>query len=186
MTHAKVHRSCHVMRLLAAVLILMTPVAWAQAQSAASLSGAAANVDVEEKVRVLRLDGTEIRGELSAIEPTFIDIDVDSRVVRIDAADIREIAVKDGVYNGILFGMGAGLAGGLVTGFLLTSPEDGNLRGIGISLAAAVGLGAGIGLGAAFDASKAHYRTIYGTSPTVRVSPLAAPGLYGAAVAVGW
>jgi hypothetical protein len=174
-------------RILGATLMLAASLTSVDAQPAASLSEAATQVEVGEKVRVLRLDGSEIRGELSAIDPTALAIDVDGRVMRINAADVREVGVKDGVYNGLLIGMGAGLAAGLVAGWLATSPDDGNLRGMGVTFAGAAGLGVGIGLGAAIDAASARYKTVYGGSTTVRVSPLAAPGRgYGAVVAVGW
>ena len=173
-------------RVLSAILLAAASITSAGAQSAGPLAEAARQVDVGEKVRVLRAGGTELRGELSAIEATFLTIDVDGQLVRLGAADVREIGVKDGVYNGILIGLGAGAAAGVVTGLLITSPDDGNLRGLGVSFAAAAGLGAGMGIGAAVDAARAHYRTIYGPAPLVRVSPFAGPGAYGAAVAVMW
>ena len=131
------------------VAVVMLPTMSAQAQTVGPLTDLRTQVEVGEKVRVLRLDGSEVRGELSAIEPTALAIEVDDRVVRINAADVREVGVKDGVYNGILIGMGAGLAAGLVAGLLATSPDDGNLRGLAVTLAGAAGLGVGIGLGGA-------------------------------------
>lgn len=170
-----------------AVLVVGVPGTSARAQSIGLRADLADEVDVGEKVRVLRLDGSEIRGELSAIEPAFLAVDVDGQEVRIAAADVRDLAVKDGVYNGILIGLGAGLGAGLLTGYLGTSPEDGDLRGLAVMLAATAGAGVGIGLGAAFDAASAHYRTVHAVPATVRWSPLLGPGgTYGAAVAVAW
>ena len=168
------------------VAVLMLPTMGAQAQTVGPLTDVQTEVEVGEKVRVLRVDGSEVRGELSAINPTTLAVEVNDRVVRIDAADVREVAVKDGVYNGILIGMGAGLAAGLVAGQIATSPDDGNLRGMAIMFAGAAGLGVGIGLGAAIDAAAAHFTPVYGAPATVRVSPFAAPGGYGAVVAVAW
>jgi len=168
------------------VAVVMLPTMSAQAQTVGPLTDLRTQVEVGEKVRVLRLDGSEVRGELSAIEPTALAIEVDDRVVRINAADVREVGVKDGVYNGILIGMGAGLAAGLVAGLLATSPDDGNLRGLAVTLAGAAGLGVGIGLGGAIDAAAAHFTQVYRAPATVRVAPFAAPGGYGAVVAVAW
>jgi hypothetical protein len=168
------------------VAVVILPTMSAQAQTVGLLTDLRTQVDVGEKVRVLRLDGSEVRGELSAIEPAALAIEVDDRVVRINAADVREVGVKDGVYNGILIGMGAGLAAGLVTGLLATSPDDGDLRGAAVTFAGAVGLGVGIGLGAALDAAAAHFTPVYRAPATVRVAPFAAPGGYGAVVAVAW
>lgn len=158
----------------------------AQASAIGSLSDLRAQVEAGEKVRVLRVDGQELRGELIALDSTGVDIDAAEGVVRITAADIREIGLKDGVYNGLLIGMGTGLAAGLLTGLLTTSPDDGNLRGFGVMLAGAAGLGVGLGLGAVLDARAAHYTTIYRSTATVRVTPLAAPGAYGASIAIAW
>lgn len=171
---------------LACVAIVTFPTLSAQAQVVGPLTDLRTQVEVGEKVRVIRLDGSEMRGELSAIEPTALAVEVDGRVVRISGADVREIGVKDGVYNGILLGMGAGLAAGLVAGGLATSPDDGDLRGFAITLAGAAGLGVGIGLGAAIDAAAANFRTLYRAPMTVRVAPFAAPGGYGALVALAW
>jgi hypothetical protein len=168
------------------VAVVILPTMSAQAQTVGLLTDLRTQVDVGEKVRVLRLDGSEVRGELSAIEPAALAIEVDDRVVRINAADVREVGVKDGVYNGILIGMGAGLAAGLVTGLLATSPDDGDLRGAAVTFAGAVGLTVGIGLGAALDAAAAHFTPVYRAPATVRVAPFAAPGGYGAVVAVAW
>ncbi|WP_110171224.1 hypothetical protein [Luteitalea pratensis] len=170
--------------IVVAVVILSTMSA--QAQPVGPLTDVGTQVEVGEKVRVLRLDGSEVRGELSAVEPTSLDVEVDGRVVRIDAADVREVGVKDGVYNGILIGMGAGLAGGLVAGQLATSPDDGNLRGLVVMVTGAAGLGVGIGLGAALDAAAGHFKLVYRAAATVRVAPFAATGGYGAVVAVAW
>jgi hypothetical protein len=168
------------------VAVVMLPTMRAQAQTVGPLTDLRTQVEVGEKVRVLRLDGSEVRGELSAIEPTVLAIEVDDQLVRINAADVREVGVKDGVYNGILIGMGAGLAAGLVAGLLATSPDDGDLRGAAVTFAGAAGLGVGIGLGAALDAAAAHFTLVYRAPATVRVAPFAAPGGYGAIVAVAW
>ena len=152
------------------VAIVTLPTISAQAQTVGLLTDVRTQVEVGEKVRVVRLDGSEVRGELSAIEPTALAIEVDGRVVRIDAADVRDVGVKDGVYNGILIGMGVGLAGGLVAGQLATSPDDGNLRGMAVMFAGAAGLGVGIGLGAAIDAAAAHFRLVHRAPATVRLA----------------
>ena len=187
MRHGMVHRRFWLTAVGGAMLIALLPkTSGAQAQAIGPLTAAWTQVEIGEKVRVLRLDGSEIRGELSAIEPAALGVDVDDRVVRLDAAEVREIAVKDGISNGILIGLGAGLAAGLAAGVLSTSPDDGDLRGLAISLAGAGGLGIGIGLGAAIDAAKAHYKVVYRAPATVRIAPFAAPGGYGAAVAVAW
>lgn len=168
------------------VLLVVVPGRGAQAQPAGPLSDVWTQVEVGEKVRVLHRDGSEIRGTLSAIEPTTLAVDVDDRVLRIAAADVREVGVKDGVYNGLLIGMGAGFGAGLLTAMLATSPDDGNLRGLVVMLGGAAGLGIGLGVGAALDAASAQYKIVYRAPTTVRIAPFAAPGAYGASVAVVW
>jgi len=174
------------MRILGSVLMVALSTSSAHGQAAPLLADVTRQVEIGDRVRVLRVDGTEIRGELSALEPSFLAIDVSGRPVRIDAADVHEIGVKDGVWNGILIGLGAGLSAGIVSGLVMTSPDDGNLRGASVMLVGAVGLGLGIGLGVALDAASAHHRTIYGPRPTAPASPIATRGLYGATIVVRW
>ena len=82
------------------MLIVVVTGTRAQAQPVRPLRDVWTQGDVGEKVRVLHRDGREIRGTLSGIAPTTRAVDVDDRVVRIGAADVREVGVKDGVYTG--------------------------------------------------------------------------------------
>lgn len=170
----------------AAILIFVALVSSADAQPATSLADLARHVEQGERVRIVRADGTHVKGDLGAIGPAAVEVDVDGQMVRVGAADVREIGVRDGVRKGILIGLGAGLAAGLIAGARMAS-DAGNLAGLAVMRGTAIGGGVGVGLGAAIGAAIPHYRTVYGAPPTVRVSPVVAPGQgYGAVVAIGW
>jgi len=170
---------------LADILIVVALVSSADAQPATSLADLARHVERGERERIVRADGSHVNGELGAIGPAAVEVDVDGRWCAL-ARLTREIGVRDGVRNGILIGLGAGLAAGLITGARMAS-DAGNLAGLAVMRSTAIGGGIGVGLGAAIGAAIPHYRTVYGASSTVRVSPVVAPGQgYGAVVAIGW
>ena len=102
----------------------------------------------------------------------FLDLDSDAIHVIIDdqervfprsgVAEIWQLRVPDGKLNGVLIGMGAGLAAGIIAasagGALNTGDTAGRQWGAGLILA---GIGLGAVLGAVTDASIKGKRLLY-------------------------
>lgn len=174
---------------LVVVLVMSLVVtARAGAQPVATFAELPLHLEEGDRVMIVCADGHERTGWIKALDPAAIDVDMDGRIVRCNAGDVREVRAPDGFKNGVLLGLAVGTAAGVIAGFMVTTPGDPVTPAV-IILTSAAGGGAGVGIGITLDALKRHYRTLYRVPPStvVRMSPVVAPGRgYGAIVSVSW
>ena len=170
------------------LLLWIAFAATTEAQPVHSFPALAAHLDTGENVTIITADGERTDGEVIAMSSTGLDIDVDGRMVRFDAAQLKEIGLRrDSFVNGTLIGLGTGAAAGFLMGVLI-SEDAGNLRGLVIMFGGSLGAGIGSGLGFAADALVRRYRVLYSAPRSlVSVSPVVAPGrIRGVAMTLQW
>lgn len=134
-----------------------------------------------EAVRVETIGGQRLKGDVGDVTPVELTIVEDGRSVAVPSADVRTVRKQDSLLNGVLLGIGAGMAGtAVVSGNFC--PEEGACGLIVMSAS----MSAGVALGAVVDAFM--HRTLYHRpgDPQVRVTPLVSPKHVGARVSVHW
>ena len=145
-----------------------------------------------QTVEVIDDQGQEIRGKVRALSAEALTLDRKGTPTDIPFARITQIArPNDGLGNGALIGLGAGLAFGLLGSTVGTDDCDGYYIPCGSSWVIGStlvfgGIGAGIGVG--IDALIRHDRVIYRRDRRrqTRVAPVVGPGVGGAVVSVTW
>jgi hypothetical protein len=178
-------RTFHIRLALAASLLASPALAQTEGPIVSSL------VKPGQTVEVIDDQGQEIRGKVRALSAEALTLDRKGTPTEIRFERITQIArPHDGLGNGALIGLGAGVAFGLLASTAGSDDCEGYYYcGPGWVIGSALvfgGIGAGIGVG--IDALIRHDRVIYrrdGRRQT-RVAPVVGPGVGGAVVSVTW
>ncbi len=173
-------------RLVLAASLIASP-AFAQSDGASIRT----LVKLGQTLEVIDEQGQEVRGKVRALSADALTLDRKGTQTEIPFERITQIArPNDGLGNGALIGLGAGVAFGLLASTAGTDNCDGYYYcGSGWVIGSGLvfgGIGAGIGVGV--DALIRRDRVIYrrdGRRQT-RVAPVIGPGVGGAVVSVTW
>ncbi len=146
-----------------------------------------------QTVEVIDDQGQEFRGKVRTLSAATLTLDRADKATEIPFERIAQIArPNDGLGNGALIGLGAGVAFGILGSTAGTSDCDYGFRGpcgarfvVGSALIFGA-IGAAIGVGV--DALVHKERMIYRRDPgrQTRVAPVVGPGVGGAVVSVSW
>ena len=141
-----------------------------------------------QTIDVIDDQGQESRGKVRSLSSSILTLDRNGTSTEIPFDRIAQIArPTDGLGNGALIGLGAGVAFGLLASTVGT--DDCLPCGAGFVVGSALvagGIGAGIGVGV--DALIRRDRVIYrrDTRRQTRVAPVLGRGVAGAVVSVNW
>lgn len=155
-------------------------ITWMAASSAGPVD-TLTDLAVGEAVHVETIGGQRLKGDVGDVTPVEFTIVEDGRSVAVPSADVRVVRKQDSLVNGVLLGIGAGMAGTAVVSRNFC-PGEGACGLIVMSAS----MGAGVALGAVVDAfmDRTLYRRL--GDPQVRVTPLVSPKRMGARVSVHW
>jgi hypothetical protein len=160
---------------LLATLTLLAATSVASAQT----SSPPLPVKLGQIVWVTTSEGLDMKGFVSAISPTTLEISGEAGTRQFAVAETRRIAKRDGNRNGFLIGAGFG-----VLPFLLSSADA-----TGVELIAGVAFGSAIwgGIGALIDNAIEGRQTIYTRpAPAVELGPVVSRSGVGLRGTIRW
>jgi hypothetical protein len=166
----------HIRRICTAVVLgalLLATTAAAQ-----DFSALPSDVKPGNLLKVLGADGHELNGQLVAVGPDSLTLDIGGSRVTIAAATTARIQQHDSNKNGTWIGAIAGSAVGVASGALLYAicvNETGNCAGV-IPMIAGVGFGAGALIGSSLDSL--HNKVIFDTGSQRRFHNEVTPELF--------
>ena len=170
--------------ILAIPLTLLPAFAYGQAATTLQQLSTSDEVEAGDPITVATTSGTRVKGRLQQISQSEILVERDGRPVSITASDIRVIEHRDSIADGMLIGLGAGVAAALVTTYSMCGSNDSECSAIvNVVVGVPVSIG-GAALGALTDSwiRKTVYR---GRSDvTLHVQPLLSRQTRGALLAI--
>ena len=144
-------------------------------------------LDTGDRVNVRTTEGTRVRGRVVRVDADALTLTKDGRELRLSALNVSSIERHDSVWNGGVYGLGAGFA----TGVVLMSTCDGlgcEHTPQAILSCGALGGAFGFGVGLLFDAIAHGDHTVFRRSDRgrVEVAPVITPTRKGLTVRLGF
>ena len=154
-----------------------------------SVGALSSRFEPQDRIYVRRTSGQEIEGRYSHASDASLSVVVDGHVREIPAADIQRVSRRGGnrVKQGMLFGFLSGAAVAVTA--MTTSGSESSEFSLGDQVFFGTVVGGGVGLtwGAIIGAFVHEHPVVYrAAAPTVRVTPMFAPGRTGVTLALGF
>jgi hypothetical protein len=150
-----------------------------------SLAEASQFLQEGRRIEVTTRDGSVVTGSLSRISDAGVVLDVEGRPFDLPASTIAEISRRgDSLKNGLIIGLIAGTAGGLVVSSVLAGSETNEGFGSKAAVLLPLGVGAGVGLGVLFDSIFEERAIVFRAATAARIAfvPMVAKSRIGLTV----
>jgi hypothetical protein len=162
-------------------------------QADASAPSSRLPVKMGQTVWVTVIDGWEVKGVVSDIAATTIDVSGEAGTKHLNVSEIRRVAKRDSVKNGFLIGAAVAVLPALAVGALSEEEFGGNPSSSerAGAVAGAFGIGVAVygGIGALIDHFIEGRRTIYEkprAQATLQVTPIVTRGGVGLGGSIRW